>query len=78
MSWGFAVLFFFTLMGFCFEFVMIFYDFRSFRPSAGPSRFVSHFNSNTYLCIFSKLCRDVYQVMGVCCMVFYFDWMNYL
>ena len=30
----------------------------------------SHCNSKTHLCIFSKLCRYMHHVMGVCCIVF--------
>ena len=35
----------------------------------------SHCNSKTQWCIFSKLCRYVHQVMGVCCIVFDIDGM---
>ena len=48
------------------------------RPSVCPSvRHVqfSHCNSKTHCCIFSKLCRYVHQVMGVCCIVFDIDGM---
>ena len=52
------------------------------RPSVRPSvclsvRHVcfSHCNSKTHYCIFSKLCRYVHQVMGVCSIVFYIDGM---
>ena len=40
----------------------------------GLKRF-SHCNSKTHCCIFSKLCRYVHQVMGVCCIVFDIDGM---
>ena len=32
-------------------------------------------NSKMHCCIFSKLCRYVHQVMGVCCIVFDIDGM---
>ena len=37
--------------------------------------YFSHCNSKTHCCIFSKLCRYVHQVMGVCCIVFDIDGM---
>ena len=42
------------------------------RPSVCP---FSHCNSKTHCCIFSKLCRYVHHVMGVCCIVFDIDGM---
>ena len=48
----------------------------SVRPSVRPSvTFSFRTNSKTHCCIFSKLCRYVHQVMGVCYIVFDIDGM---
>ena len=53
----------------------------SVRPSVRPSvclsvTFSFHTSSKTHWCIFSKLCRYVHHVMGVCCIVFFLYWWN--
>ena len=44
-------------------------------PPVRPSHLVLHCNSKTHWCIFSKLCRYVHHVMGVCCILFDIDGM---
>ena len=54
-----------------------FFFLKNFTFSSRFMRHVwfSHCNSKTQCCIFSKLCRYVHHVMGVCCIVFGIDGM---